>query len=176
MLLRTFYEWPSTAVFRTHPSAIIGTVKCQFSNWVVMSIYILEWVKPIYNLPISHVSKTLCLETKWVNADFLLLQSPVYHFSHSKDCYILLMLYFTPVIMATYRNGLAILFYPCAFFFLLFFLAYSQPSQIGCLPYFHTWCGPSANLECRSEMCCTRLDEDTQHKKSPKIHYLHTIA
>jgi len=24
----------------------------------------------------------------------------------------------------------------------LFFLAYSQPSQIRCLPYFHTWCGP----------------------------------
>ena len=32
-----------------------------------------------------------------------------------------------------------------------FFLAYSQPSQIGCLPYFHTWCGLSANLGCRSE-------------------------
>ena len=24
------------------------------------------------------------------------------------------------------------------------------------LPYFHTWCRLSANLECRSEMCCTR--------------------
>jgi len=32
---------------------------------------------------------------------------------------------------------------------LLFFLAYSQPSQIGCLPYFHIWCGLSANLGCR---------------------------
>ena len=42
-------------------------------------------------------------------------------------------------------------------FFLLFFLAYSQWSQIGCLPYFRTWCGLSVNLECRSEMCCTRL-------------------
>ena len=30
-------------------------------------------------------------------------------------------------------------------------------SQIGCLPYFYTWCGPSATLVCRSEMCCTRL-------------------
>ena len=42
------------------------------------------------------------------------------------------------------------------FFFLLllsFFLAYSQPSQIGCLSYFHTLCGFSANLGCRSEMC-----------------------
>jgi len=25
--------------------------------------------------------------------------------------------------------------------FYLFFLAYSQLSQIGCLPYLHTWCG-----------------------------------
>jgi len=24
---------------------------------------------------------------------------------------------------------------------------------------FHTWCGLSANLECMSEMCCTRLAE-----------------
>jgi len=50
-----------------------------------------------------------------------------------------------------------------------FFLAYSERSQIGCLSYFHTWCGLSANLECRSEMCCTRLAENTGHKKSPKI-------
>jgi len=44
-----------------------------------------------------------------------------------------------------------------SFFFHLFFLTYSQPSQIGCLPYFYTWCYPSANLECRSETCCTQL-------------------
>ena len=39
-------------------------------------------------------------------------------------------------------------------FFLLFFLAYNldQRSKIACLPYFHTWCGLSANLECMSEM------------------------
>jgi len=27
-----------------------------------------------------------------------------------------------------------------------------------------TWCGLSANLECRSEMCCTRLAENTGRK------------
>ena len=48
-----------------------------------------------------------------------------------------------------------------SFFFLFFFLAWSQQSAIGCLPYFHTWCGLSANLECMSEMCCTRLAENT---------------
>jgi len=53
-------------------------------------------------------------------------------------------------------------------FFLLssFFLAKSQRRQNGCLPYFHTWCGPSVNLECRSEMCCTRLAGNTGRKNS----------
>jgi len=58
----------------------------------------------------------------------------------------------------------------------IFFLAYSQPSRIGCLPYFHTWCGLSGNLECRSEMCCTRLAGNAGRKKSPKIRHLRTIA
>ena len=70
-----------------------------------------------------------------------------------------------------------IIFSSCGFFFSLpFFLAQSQPSQIGCLPYFHTWCGLSANLECMSEMCCTGLAENTGRKKSPKIRHLGTVA
>jgi len=44
-------------------------------------------------------------------------------------------------------------------------------SQTGCLPYFHTWCGLSANLGCRSETCCMRLAENAGHKKSPSRHY-----
>jgi len=55
-------------------------------------------------------------------------------------------------------------------FLLLFFLAYSQPLQIGCLPYFHTCCGLSANLKCRSEVCCTRLAENIGCKNSPSAH------
>jgi len=43
-----------------------------------------------------------------------------------------------------------IIFSSRGFFFFsvlsILFLAYSQPSQIGCLPYLHTWCGLSANL------------------------------
>jgi len=56
--------------------------------------------------------------------------------------------------------------------FFPFFLAYSQPSHIGCLLYFHAWCGLSANLECRSEMCCTQLAENTDAKNR----HLRTIA
>ena len=74
------------------------------------------------------------------------------------------------------RTGHYIFFPVVSSFFLLFFLAYSQLSHIGCLPYFHTWCGPSANLECRSEMCCTRLAGNTGRKKSPKIRHVGAIA
>ena len=72
----------------------------------------------------------------------------------------------------------AILFCSWGFsFFSSFFLAYSQRSQIGCLPYSHTWCGLSANLECRSQMCLTQFAENTGRKNSPKIiRHLHTIA
>jgi len=73
-----------------------------------------------------------------------------------------------------------IIFLSCGFFYLLsiylLFLAYSQPSQIRCLPYFHTWCGSSTNLGCRSETCCTRLAGNAGRKKSPKICHLRTIA
>ena len=76
-----------------------------------------------------------------------------------------------------YGIGQAIIFCPViSSFYLLFFLADSQPSQIGCLPYFYTWCGLSANLGCRSETCCMRLAENTGHKKLPKILHLCTIA
>jgi len=59
---------------------------------------------------------------------------------------------------------------------LLFFVAWSQQPQTGCLPYFNTWCGPSANLECRSETCCARHAENAGPKTSPKISHLGTIA
>ena len=44
------------------------------------------------------------------------------------------------------------------------------------IPYFHTWCVLSVNLECRSETCCARLAENVRDaKKSPKSHHLGTI-
>jgi len=56
------------------------------------------------------------------------------------------------------------------------FLAKSQRPHIGCLPYFYTWCGLSTNLECRSEMCCTRLAANAGPKKVAKNCHLGTIA
>ena len=55
----------------------------------------------------------------------------------------------------------------CSSFF-FFFLAYSQRSEIGCLPYFHIWCGLSANSECMSEMCCRLFAEECRMQKLRK--------
>ena len=52
---------------------------------------------------------------------------------------------------------------------------FSSPN-LSRLPYFHTWCGLSANLECMFEMCCTWLAGNAGPKKSPKIRHLGTIA
>jgi len=44
---------------------------------------------------------------------------------------------------------------PCYFFLSIFFFHLFFPrlisAAVGCLPYFDTWCGPSANLESSSE-------------------------
>jgi len=39
-----------------------------------------------------------------------------------------------------------------------------------------TWCGLSANLECRSEMCCTQLAENTGCQNSPSAHHRTTLS
>jgi len=59
-----------------------------------------------------------------------------------------------------------ILWFLSSIYLLLSFLALSQWPHIGCLP----------SLECRSEMCCTRLAENTGHKKVAKNRHLGTIA
>ena len=43
------------------------------------------------------------------------------------------------------------------------------------IPYFHTWCGLSVNLECRSDTCCARLAENTACKNRQKVRHLGTI-
>jgi len=64
-------------------------------------------------------------------------------------------------------------------FFLLFFFAYSQRSEIGCLgptilPHMmHVF---SANLECMSEICCTQLADNTGCKIYAKNNHLRTIV
>jgi len=78
-----------------------------------------------------------------------------------------------------YLAGQTIIFLPCYFFLSIFFYLsirfFSSPNLSGRrLDVYHTlswhiWCGPSANLECRCERCCTRLAANAGPKKSPKI-------
>jgi len=63
----------------------------------------------------------------------------------------------------------ALRFLLLSFFYISFFLALSQSSQIECLPYFYTWCGLRENLGCRSETCCTRLAEIQDAKNRQKF-------
>ena len=65
-----------------------------------------------------------------------------------------------------YVIGQGIYFHPVvssSSFFLLFF-----PRLISAVTHrmstFHTWFGHSANLQCRSDMCCMWLAENTGHK------------
>jgi len=68
-----------------------------------------------------------------------------------------------------------IIFLSC-FFLSSFFPRLISAAADWMLPYFDTWCDPSANLECRSETCCTRLAGNAGPKKSPKSRHLDTIA
>ena len=80
-----------------------------------------------------------------------------------------------------YVIGQAIVFLSRGFFFFFFFFLFfprliSAAAGWMSIPYFHTWCGPSANLEYRSEMCCTRLAENTGRKNDAKSRHLGTIV
>jgi len=70
--------------------------------------------------------------------------------------------------------------YFCPLVSSIFFFFYSSPisAVTDCMStiLLHTWCGPSANLERRSEMCCTRLTGNAGPKQSPKTRHLGTIA
>ena len=71
-----------------------------------------------------------------------------------------------------YGIGQTIIFSSCGFFF------FSSPilSRRGCLPYryFHTWCGLSANLGCRSETCWKHRTQKS-HQKSSSWHHRTTL-
>ena len=60
--------------------------------------------------------------------------------------------------------------------FFLFFPRLISATEIGCLPYFYTWCGPTAKLECRSKMCCAWLAGNAGPKKSPSGHHRTTLS
>jgi len=62
------------------------------------------------------------------------------------------------------------------FHHVVFLLPFFSSPHLRCLPYFHTWCGLSANLQCRSEMCCTQLAGNTGCKKLSSAHHRTTLS
>jgi len=80
-----------------------------------------------------------------------------------------------------YVIGQAIIFLPCGFILLsssiFFFFPRLISEAAGWMStiYFDTWCGPSANLECRSKRCCTRLAANAGPRKVAKNRHLGTI-
>ena len=79
-----------------------------------------------------------------------------------------------------YIIGQAIIFLPCGFYFLLLSIFFprliSAATDWMSTILLHIWRGPSANLECMSEMYCTRLAANTGGKKVAKNRHLGTIA
>ena len=73
-------------------------------------------------------------------------------------------LFYSSLVMAPYRAG--------HYIFALWFLSSSSSSFFYLFPslfsaatgYGVAWCGPSANLECMSKICCTRLSGNTGRK------------
>jgi len=58
-----------------------------------------------------------------------------------------------------------------------FFFSSSNLSRrrLDYVPYFHSWCGLSANLECMSEMCCTYRQSEKNVKQQYLIQMSHNI-
>ena len=87
-----------------------------------------------------------------------------------------IMLYKSLLLWSPYRIGQTIIFSSCRLFFFFFFPRLISAVTDWILAYFHTWCGLSANLRCRSETFCTRLAENTGRKKSPSKHHRTTLS
>ena len=72
--------------------------------------------------------------------------------------------------MAALCNRGPLYFCPVVSFFLSSFFSRLISAAAGWMStILDTWCGPSANLECRSERCCTRLAANAGPKKFAKI-------
>jgi len=76
------------------------------------------------------------------------------------------------------EEGRPLYFCPVVSFFYLFsFLALAQRPHIGCLPYFYTWCGLSANagLKCAASGWL-EIQDTKMMQKSPSEHHRTTLS
>ena len=131
------------------------------------TFYVLDQVSSLYKL--AAVEHAVLRTTNWAN---LLDLSDLEILEFASDLKVCLS---RDSLWLPSSAGILQLWFLLNFFLLSFFLTYCQRLQIGCLTYFHTLCGISANLECRSERCCTRLAANVEPQKVAKNRHLGTI-
>jgi len=68
------------------------------------------------------------------------------------------------LLWSPYVIGQTVIFLLCDFYLSSFFPHLISAVGDWMSAILHTWCGLSVNLECMSEMCCTRLAENTGRK------------
>jgi len=93
---------------------------------------------------------------------------------HSKHWYVVDVL--ISFFVAAHSIGQAIIFCSCGYYFLSSFFPRLFSAVGNWMSTTHDVALVSANLECRSGTCCTRLAEDTGCKNYTKNHHLRTIA
>ena len=126
----------------------------------------------MFLLSVSSFYCSTCCQKRWIRKDEY--KKDVRHFSSTLVKHYLIM----AALRSRCGHYIFALWFLSSIFYLpsFLFLASSQRSQTGCLPHFYTWCGLSANLECKSEMCCTRLTGNTGRKNDAKNRHLRTTA
>jgi len=133
-------------------------------------------------LTVFHTQFSTCVILQIKAKDSTFFIWPIISGTKDKTCAVTDHQVVTPLLLwLPYGIGQTIIFLPCGFYLSFFLLSFfSLPnlkwSTNGCLPYFHTWCGLSANLECMSEMCCTWLVENTGRKNLPSRHHRTTLS
>ena len=94
------------------------------------------------------------------------------------DHYIFILWLLLSSLWPPYVIGGPLYFCPVvSFFFYLLLLSsfFSSPNLSGRRSDVYTWRGPSVNLECRSEMYCTRLAANAGPKKVAENRHLGTV-
>jgi len=134
----------------------------------------------IQTAPYTYRSSTLTAKPVGASAPSLFLRAPmmtVMMQMKTRNNRIQLLKW-SEIIMAALRSGCGHYIFVLWFLLLSFFLFPRLISAVAdwMSTILHTWCGLSANLECRCGMYCTRLAEKTGRKKSPKICHLRTIV
>jgi len=158
-------------------------LKSQICKWMLQN-KLSSWMKMVRCENVGLVVRMLtkcCKYTIFAMADVLTLtvtfvRPRFWNYFWLTIVFMCVFVFMYLVIMAALCNRGGIIFLPCSFFPSIFFFLFFPrliSAEAGWMST--TWCGPSANLECRSERCCTRLAADAGPKNVAKNRHLGTI-